>query len=275
MRTVRSGYADSAEWICGQCGVDMRTVRSGDTHSLCLLCSCAETKTHHETTGSVTKQQGRSRNNVVGHETTWSVTNNKIGHEQQDQSRNNGGAGMKNMDAGMKNMDAGMNNMGAGMKSSATLCADVANRIRVFIQQTGCMLVAVQYVQEDGSDVLRVLIDRDGGIDIPICERVSEHVGALLDDHPELQHAYVLEVTSPGVERPLPTADDVRSAIGRFVCIVTAQPVRNRMEWEGRLESFDGHVLTLRQSPRHKPLLIPYELVTAARLAVDFHAAPS
>lgn len=161
------------------------------------------------------------------------------------------------------------------MNNTTALCADVANRVRVFVQQSGCMLVAVQYEQEDGSDVLRILIDRDGGIDIPICERISEHVGALLDDHPDLQHAYVLEVTSPGVERPLPTADDVRGAIGRFVCIATTQPVRNRLEWEGWLEAFDGKVLTLRQSPRHKPLVIPYDIVSSARLAVDFHASPT
>lgn len=149
------------------------------------------------------------------------------------------------------------------------LCTEVADRIRADVEQLGCMLVGVEFDHEDGSDVLRVLIDRKEGVCITDCERVSEVVGMRLDDHPNLQEAYLLDVTTPGVERPLSTKEHLAHAVGQYIAITTTDQADQRFI-EGWLELFEADTLVIRVPQRKKPLYIPYEQVVEARLCVNF-----
>jgi ribosome maturation factor RimP len=96
--------------------------------------------------------------------------------------------------------------------------------------------------------IVRVLVDREGGVDLDALAQASTAVSSLLDDHPDLVpgDAYQLEVSSPGVERTLRTPDQYRRYLGALVATKTKVSVDGARRWRGRLSSADddGIVLT-------------------------------
>ncbi|WP_257350003.1 ribosome maturation factor RimP [Pseudalkalibacillus decolorationis] len=133
-------------------------------------------------------------------------------------------------------------------------------------------LVDVEFVKEGKNWFLRVYIDSDEGVDIEECGKVSEQLGGKLDELDPIQEAYFLEVSSPGVERPLKKEQDIRKAIGKLVHIKTYEQIEGQKEFEGTLVNFDGNDLTIeiRVKTRIKSMSIPYDKVANARLAVSF-----
>jgi ribosome maturation factor RimP len=137
-----------------------------------------------------------------------------------------------------------------------------------YLEDNGFQLVDVEYVKEGGNHFLRVFVDKEGGIDIDDCGRISEFVSGKLDELDPIEEAYFLEVSSPGAERPLKKAEDVANAVGNQVFITTYEPVDGAKEFEGRLEGFDGETMTLVIGRRKHA--IPYDKVASARLAIVF-----
>ncbi|WLD95192.1 ribosome maturation factor RimP [Alkalihalobacillus sp. AL-G] len=133
-------------------------------------------------------------------------------------------------------------------------------------------LVDVEFVKEGKDWFLRVYVDSDHGVDIEECGKVSEQLSTKLDESDPIPQAYFLEVSSPGVERPLKKEQDIHKAIGKLVHIKTYEPIDGQKEFEGELKEFDGNDLTIevRVKTRTKTFLIPYEKVANARLAVSF-----
>lgn len=137
-----------------------------------------------------------------------------------------------------------------------------------YLTESGFELVDVEYVKEGSNWFLRVYVDKDGGIDIDDCGRISEFVSSKLDELDPISEAYFLEVSSPGAERPLKKADDVAKAVGKHVFVTTYEPIDGSKEFEGKLEDFDGTNLTI-VIGRTKHA-IPYNKVASARLAIVF-----
>lgn len=137
-----------------------------------------------------------------------------------------------------------------------------------YLTENGFQLVDVEYVKEGSNWFLRIYVDKDGGIDIDDCGRISEFISAKLDELDPISEAYFLEVSSPGAERPLKKADDVAKAAGKHVFVTTYEPIDGSKEFEGKLESFDGTTLTI-VIGRTKHA-IPYGKVASARLAIVF-----
>ncbi|USK61245.1 ribosome maturation factor RimP [Peribacillus asahii] len=132
-------------------------------------------------------------------------------------------------------------------------------------------LVEVEYVKE-GSWFLRVYIDKETGVDIEDCGTVSEKLSEKLDEVDPIPQNYFLEVSSPGAERPLKKDKDFQHAIGKNVYIKTYEPILNEKEFEGTLMAFDGQEVTLevKIKTRKKTVVIPYDKVAKARLAISF-----
>ncbi|MFB5281480.1 MULTISPECIES: ribosome maturation factor RimP [Peribacillus] len=132
-------------------------------------------------------------------------------------------------------------------------------------------LVEVEYVKE-GSWFLRVYIDKETGVDIEDCGTVSEKLSEKLDEVDPIPQNYFLEVSSPGAERPLKKDKDFQKAIGKNVYIKTYEPILNEKEFEGTLTAFDGQEVTLeiKIKTRKKTVVIPYDKVAKARLAISF-----
>ncbi|MFJ7507944.1 ribosome maturation factor RimP [Peribacillus simplex] len=133
-------------------------------------------------------------------------------------------------------------------------------------------LVEVEYVKEGKSWFLRVYIDKETGVDIDDCGNVSEKLSEKLDEVDPIPQNYFLEVSSPGAERPLKKEKDFLNAIGKNVYIKTYEPILDEKEFEGTLTSFDGEEVTLevRIKTRKKTIVIPFEKVAKARLAITF-----
>ena len=140
---------------------------------------------------------------------------------------------------------------------------------RPIVEQEGLELVDVEYKKEGPNWFLRVFIDRDdGGVDLDDCTRISEILGETLDERDPIPGAYILEVSSPGAERPLNKEKDFLKAVGKNVYITTYEPIEGQKVFEGVLHQFDGTTLTVNE--KKKSFEIPLEKVAKARLSVVF-----
>lgn len=144
----------------------------------------------------------------------------------------------------------------------------VTAMIQPFLDAEGFELVDVEFVKEGSNKFLRVYVDKEGGIDIDDCGRISEVLSEKLDETDPIPEAYFLEVSSPGAERPLKKLSDYERAVQKQVFVTTYEPVEGEKEFEGKLLAFDGETLVV-QTLRKKTT-IPYAKVASARLAIEF-----
>ncbi len=142
----------------------------------------------------------------------------------------------------------------------------------------GLEIFDVHYRRESSGWVLRIFLDvpwdgrsesRDASVTVEDCERVSRDVGAILDVEEDIDHHYTLEVSSPGLDRPLSTAADYRRFAGRLAKIVVREAVDGQKHFEGRLKGLEEDSVAIETTPG-KRQLIPLSLITRARLEVEF-----
>lgn len=133
-------------------------------------------------------------------------------------------------------------------------------------------LVDVEYGKMGGDYVLSIFVDKEGGISLNDTAELSEMISPLLDSiKPDpFPEQYMLEVTSPGLERPLKTAEAVANAVGDYINVKLYQAIDKVKVFEGTLLSFDGENLLLEymDKTRKKEVTILYKTVAKARLAV-------
>lgn len=133
-------------------------------------------------------------------------------------------------------------------------------------------LVDVEYGKMGGDYVLSIFVDKEGGISLQDTADLSEVISSILDTiKPDpFPEQYMLEVTSPGLERPLKTADAVKKAVGKYIHVKLYQAIDKIKVFEGTLLSFDGTDLIMEymDKTRKKEVTIPYQTVAKARLAV-------
>ena len=134
----------------------------------------------------------------------------------------------------------------------------------------------VQFRRESAGWMLRIFVDvpwdgsgPDASPTIQDIERVSRDVSAILDVEETIDHRYTLEVSSPGLDRPLRHENDYRRFSGRLAKIVVSEPVAGQKHFEGRLGGVDHDSIVIETTPG-KRQLIPLSLVTRARLEVEF-----
>jgi ribosome maturation factor RimP len=121
----------------------------------------------------------------------------------------------------------------------------VTDLIEPILQDMGLELVDVEYVSQQGRWVLRLFIDKEGGVTIDDCASVSGELGDLLDVKNFVQHAYVLEVSSPGLDRPIKKEKDILLSIGKRIKVKMATPVKGRRNYTGFLRDFKDGMLQM------------------------------
>jgi ribosome maturation factor RimP len=135
----------------------------------------------------------------------------------------------------------------------------------------GFELVDLEVKQERGGRFVRLYVDKDGGIGLDDLQSVSEEVSAILDAEDPIESSYTLEVSSPGLNRPLKTEADYRRFVGRLLKISSYEPVEGRRHWTGRLASLDGGVVSIRlESEGDREARIPLDKIAHSRLEVEF-----
>ena len=149
------------------------------------------------------------------------------------------------------------------------MSAKIEERVEEIVQdllpvQPELELVDVEYVRERDW-YLRVYIDKEGGIDIEDCRMLSEHLEEILDREDFIADAYILEVSSPGLDRVLRKARDFEREHGKRVDVALYAPLDGKKNFTGALTGYDGNVLILDDDVR-----IPMEQVSQVRLHIDF-----
>lgn len=130
-------------------------------------------------------------------------------------------------------------------------------------------LVDVEYVKEAGTWYLRIYIDKEGGININDCELVSRAFSDILDKEDYIEDAYILEVSSPGLGRPLKKEKDFQRNLGEEVEVRTYKPINKQKEFIGLLDAWDKETVTL-QLESGELFTIARGDIALIRQALDF-----
>lgn len=137
------------------------------------------------------------------------------------------------------------------------------------IEQNNFELVDVEYVKEGSSYYLRAYIDKEGGITVDDCEIVSRALGDLLDEKDFIEESYILEVSSPGLGRPLKKEKDYKRSVGKELEIRLYKAVNKQKEFYGILESYDETSVTISDEDNNE-LTFEKSDIALIRLAVHF-----
>jgi ribosome maturation factor RimP len=118
--------------------------------------------------------------------------------------------------------------------------------------------------------VLRLFVDKPGGIGLDDLQSVSEEVSAILDAEDPIESAYTLEVSSPGLDRPLKGEADYRRSVGKLAKLSSYEPVDGRRHWTGRIVSCEDGVVTLGLETEQATAKVPLGKISHGRLEVEF-----
>jgi ribosome maturation factor RimP len=150
---------------------------------------------------------------------------------------------------------------------------EIATRVA---RTRGLVVFDLALVRERGAQVLRIVLDRpwpgptaNDGVTLEDCARVSEEISTILDVEDPLPDRYTLEVSSPGLDRPLRHRDDYVRFEGRLAKIVLSEPVNRQTAFAGRLRGIEGDEV-LFESEGGKAVRLPLRLISRARLDVEF-----
>lgn len=143
------------------------------------------------------------------------------------------------------------------------------------LDRLGVVLVQGSFRREKGGKILRLLIERKGadpdtgsGVDVGLCADVSRELSAALDVTDAVDDAYTLEVSSPGIERPLVRLSDFERFAGKNVAIKTRKVIMGRRTFRGRLDGVkDNRVLLV--AADNKPIAIPSDVIKKANLVFE------
>lgn len=113
------------------------------------------------------------------------------------------------------------------------------------IEQNQFELVDVEYVKEAGNWYLRAYIDKPGGITVDDCEVISRAFSDLLDEHDFIDDAYILEVSSPGLGRPLRKDKDFARSLGEEVDVKTYKAINHQKDFTGILKEYDKQKIVI------------------------------
>lgn len=130
-------------------------------------------------------------------------------------------------------------------------------------------LVDVEYVKEAGTWYLRAYIDKEGGIAVDDCELISRRLGDWLDEKDFIDESYILEVSSPGLGRPLKKEKDFARSIGKDVDVRLYRQQDGQKEFTGRLNSYDEKTVTLELEDGSQ-MVFERSDIALIRLSFDF-----
>ncbi|MGF0034112.1 ribosome maturation factor RimP [Bariatricus sp. SGI.154] len=137
------------------------------------------------------------------------------------------------------------------------------------VDEHGFELVDVEYVKEGGTWYLRAYIDKPGGITVDDCEVVSRRLSDILDEKDYIDDAYILEVSSPGLGRPLKKEKDYKRSLGEEVEIRTYRMIEKQKEFTGILKSYDDKTVTIEMEDETVRTFEKSD-IALIRLAFDF-----
>ena len=137
------------------------------------------------------------------------------------------------------------------------------------VQAHGCSLWDVEYVKEGGDWFLRLYIDKEGGFTVDDCEMVSRRLSDWLDKEDFIDDSYILEVSSPGLGRPLKKEKDFKRSLGEAVDIKLYRAIERQKDFSGILTAYDADTVTIRYEDGSESTFDRKD-IALIRLAFDF-----
>ena len=144
----------------------------------------------------------------------------------------------------------------------------VMQLIEPILNEMDVELVDVEFLSVRSKWVLRIFVDEQDGITLDRCAQVSKEIGTLIDMKDIVEHEYVLEVSSPGLNRPLKKVKDFIWATGKKVTLKTVSPVNGRRKFTGILKSFNEGALAIQTD--NDLFSLPLKNVEKANLVYEF-----
>ncbi|WP_133530392.1 ribosome maturation factor RimP [Halanaerobium saccharolyticum] len=130
-------------------------------------------------------------------------------------------------------------------------------------------LIDVEFLKEGSDWILRIFLEnKDGDLTIEECEKVSRALSIILDEEDPIDKSYILEVSSPGLERPLKTEEDFERFKGELIAVKTFKKINGEKEFIGTLKGFDGDKIMLIIDDEQE-ISIDYSLVARANLTFE------
>ena len=148
------------------------------------------------------------------------------------------------------------------------LLEEVQQVVEPILRSQGFELVDVEYRREPQGWVLRIYLDREGGVTLDDCAEVSGEIGAVLEIKDLVSNPYVLEVSSPGLTRPLKKPEDFNKFSNRLVKIKLFEPLEGQKNFKGTLLGLDGEKVRLEIEGRVYEL--PLQGIAKANLEIEF-----
>ena len=151
---------------------------------------------------------------------------------------------------------------------SEAVVGTIQSMVTPILQEMDLELIDVLYRREQGGWVLRLIIDRENGVTLDDCTAVSREVSQLLDIEDIIEQVYNLEVSSPGLDRPLKSIGDFQRFTGRKAKVTTREPIQGNQVFIGRINKVEDELIILEVGQQE--LSIPFSEVARARLEVEF-----
>lgn len=159
---------------------------------------------------------------------------------------------------------------GSGPKmAKGSIPQSVTELVEPVIQAHGLELVDVEYKREGRNWVLRIYIDKTGGVGVEDCKHVSRTVEDMIEVDDLIRTHYILEVSSPGLDRPLKKEKDFRRYLGKKVRINTYSPVDGRRNFKGTLTGFEEGAVHL--DVEGEAFAITLSNIASARLEIEIN----
>ena len=137
------------------------------------------------------------------------------------------------------------------------------------VESRGFELVDVEYVKEAGTWYLRGYIDKPGGITVNDCEDVSRAFSDILDEQDFIEDSYIMEISSPGLDRPLKKEKDFKRSLGEAVDIKLYRAIDRQKDFSGILTAYDADTVTIRYEDGSESTFNRKD-IALIRLAFDF-----
>ena len=149
-----------------------------------------------------------------------------------------------------------------------TLHSRLVELVAPIAESLGCEFWGLEYRTQGRGSLLRIYIDKPDGVAVEDCERVSRQVASALDVEDPIRSEYQLEVSSPGLDRPLLTLDQYRRNIGALISLRLRLAFEGRRKFSGRLTDIEDDEIVLQQD--QDEFLLPFELIEKANIVPEF-----
>ena len=155
------------------------------------------------------------------------------------------------------------------MSETKRIANEVSDLAEPLLREFGLEMVDIEFQFERGRWILRVFMDREEGVTVDDCSNVSRELGHLVDAESIIDYPYVLEISSPGLNRPLRKENDFIRSIGKMVKLKMSTPINRRRNFTGRLANVTEGMISLLVDDNNL-VELPLKEIDKARLKYEF-----